>query len=78
MDELTTRQRLTYLLRSDITDGDAGDELGVVVEDHMAAIRHKSGGGWDRILAAEYVHDLEQMLALERIEGDEEDLDEGR
>lgn len=77
MDELTTRQRLTYLLRSDIADTEAGEGVGAVVEDHMAAIRHKSGGDWDRILAAEYVHDLEQMLSMEQIE-DEEDLDDAR
>lgn len=66
MDELTARQRLTRLLRGDMIDDDSVNDVTAVVEDHIAAIRSRSGGGWDRIVAAEYINDLELSLADEK------------
>lgn len=47
-------------------DDDSVNDVTAVVEDHIAAIRSRSGGGWDRIVAAEYINDLELSLADEK------------
>lgn len=66
MDELTARQRLTRILQEDAGDDAIADDVSAVVEDHLAAIRSKSEGGWDRMVAAEYINDLEQSIAAEK------------
>lgn len=79
MDELTARQRLTRILQGDLLDDETRNDVSAVVEDHLAAIRSKSGGNWDRIVAAEYINDLEQSLEIENqdvLEEDDEDYDD--
>lgn len=76
MDELTARQRLTRILQEDVADDDMTEDVSAVVEDNLAAIRSKSGGTWDRLVAAEYIADLEQTIADERKALEEEEYDE--
>lgn len=79
MDELTARQRLTRILEGDVIDDETRNDVSTVVEDHIAAIRSKSGGNWDRIVAAEYINDLERSLQIENqdvLDEDEEDYDD--
>lgn len=79
MDELTARQRLTRILQGDLLDDETRNDVSAVVEDHLAAIRSKSDGNWDRIVAAEYINDLEQSLEIENqevLEEDDEDYDD--
>jgi hypothetical protein len=79
MDELTARQRLTRILQGDLLDDETRNDVSAVVEDHLAAIRSKSGGNWDRIVGAEYINDLEQSLEIENqevLEEDDEDYDD--
>lgn len=79
MDEVTARQRLTYILGDGVMDDDLGSSVAAIVADHMAAIRSRSGGGWDRIIAAEYISELERSIESEKIdEPEDEEYEDAR
>lgn len=79
MDEVTARQRLAYILGDDDIDDSMGAGVAALVTDHMAAIRSRSGGGWDRIIAAEYISELERSIESEKIdEPEDEEYEDAR